>query len=292
MEEFIRYFYKLSIDKINKKDNKYLIESNKKKYQLIDYKSDPNILYKNYINFKNNGVCCHDIIINKDKNILSIYDNKNYLLLKENIDSVENISLDEIINSNLIINYNQEISLKSRWEQKNDYYESIIDNISLENEYILESFDYYLGLSELSISLLNYVNFNNVKYYAQHNRLKYNETIEDFYNPINMLIDTRARDIALYIKSNFFNNNIDSEQVKNILNKLNFNNDEIILLVCRLIYPDYYFDILDEIINENMNNDKIKECINKNTSYEAFLKKIYNYLYYIYDIPKIEFLIQ
>ena len=290
MEEFIKYFYNITVNKINNKSDRYILESNLKKYQLLDYKKDPNLLYKNYILFKNSKMCCHDIILNKDGNILSEYDGKKYLLLKENISSKRQILFSDIINSFLVYDNNLFTNIKEKWEIKNDYYENIIKKISKENIVINESFDYYLGLSELSISLLNFVNFNNINYYIQHNRINYKDTLEKFYNPVYMVVDSRIRDFALFIKSNFFND-IELSNIEYTIDKSNFNTDEMILLIARLLYPDYYYDILDNIIYNNINNEQLLNCIKKSSSYEEFVKKIYKHLYKYYNLPKIEFLI-
>lgn len=290
MEEFIKYFYSINVNKLNNKEDRYIIESDSKKYLLIDYKKDPKILYENYIIFKKNNVCCHDIILNKYGNILSEYDGKRYLLLKETISSNSNINVSDILDNN-IINIKNNINIKEKWEIKNEYYESILLKISNNYICIKESFDYYIGLSELSINLLNYVNFNNISNYVQHSRLKYNESLEDFYNPINMIIDSKIRDVALYFKSNFFNNNI-VLNMKQIIDSLNMNLDEAILFISRMIYPDYYFDIIDEMICYNSNDSRLKDCIKKNTTYENFIQNIYEYLNHNYNLPKIDFLIK
>ena len=290
IEEFISFFYNIKVDKINIKTNKYKLEANFKRYQLVNYEQNADILYKNYVLFRNNNVCCHDLILNKDGNILSEYEDRKYLLLKENVYSNKKISENEILNSILLFGYDDKFNIKEKWKLKNDHYESMIEQIAIENEIIKESFDYYIGLSELAINLLNYVDFNNISYYLQHNRIYYNETLEEFYNPINMVIDSRIRDFALYLKSSFFNN-INQYKLEEAIYNLNLSVDESILFIARLIYPDYYFDILDEIINNNINNIKLMECIKKSSSYEEFLKKIYKLLYKNCNIPKIGFLI-
>ena len=106
-----------------------------------------------------------------------------------------------------------------------------------------------------------------------------------------MIIDSKIRDVALYFKSNFFNNNI-VLSMKQIIDRLNMNLDEAILFISRMIYPDYYFDIIDEIITYNSNDSRLKECIKKNTTYENFIQNIYEYLNHNYNLPKIDFLIK
>ena len=290
IEEFIKFFYGINIKIINIKMDRYLLESNFKKYQLIDYQKNPNILYEKYIVLKKNNICCHDIILNKFGNIISEYDGRKYMLLKENVSINKNITLFDILNNNKVCNTNQKINIKQKWELKNDYYEDMISQLSSNNKVVAGSFDYYLGLSELAINLLNYVDFNNINCYFQHDRIKYNYTLEKFYNPIYIVLDSKIRDFVTYIKSAFFNDLL--IEIDELFNKNIFNNNEIIYLIARLLYPDYYFDAIDEIVNNNLNNTNLEEYIKKSSLYEDYIKKIYKYLNQHYLVPKIEFLVK
>ena len=74
------------------------------------------------------------------------------------------------------------------------------------------------------------------------------------------------------------------------IEKLQFDDNEIILFLARLLYPSYYFDMYDKIIQEKIREEKINYYVKKNISYEIFLKQIYNYLKQIYKLPQIEWL--
>ena len=52
----------------------------------------------------------------------------------------------------------------------------------------------------------------------------------------------------------------------------------------------YTLSPINLVISKNVNNDRLEEYIKKSTSYEAFMKNIYNYFFKKYSIPKIEFL--
>ena len=101
-----------------------------------------------------------------------------------------------------------------------------------------ESFYYYSGLNELSMNLLNYVDYNNIKFHIAHKRIDKNC---DLYNPLNIIIDSKVRDIAEYIKISFFNDEINEDEIIQIIISNIIEKDEIILLFARLIYPSYYF---------------------------------------------------
>ena len=65
---------------------------------------------------------------------------------------------------------------------------------------------------------------------------------------------------------------------------------EIRLLVGRLLYPNYYFDLIDEALS-GVNKDKeINNIIKKLNMYEELLVDIFNYLEEYYNIPKIDWL--
>ena len=75
---------------------------------------------------------------------------------------------------------------------------------------------------------------------------------------------------------------------------MNFSKDEYILLISRLLFPTYYFDICDEIISNNVNEDKIKKVLDKSNDYITFLKSTFYYIIYNkkINIPYIEWIVQ
>ena len=69
---------------------------------------------------------------------------------------------------------------------------------------------------------------------------------------------------------------------------------EYIELISRLLFPTYYFDIVDEIIINNEPLDIIKNVLNKNNEYIIFLKNTFNYVIYNkkINIPFIDWIIK
>ena len=153
-----------------------------------------------------------------------------------------------------------------------------------------ESFNYYVGLSENAISLLNLVNNVNFKYYISHKTIGYKECVDELYDPTDIILDSFVRDISEYIKVYFINNSLEENDIINFINSVNFSNEESILFLARLIYPSYYFNLYDTIIKDEMDSKKIINYIKRSDKYESLLKKIYKALSNKYNLPLIDWL--
>ena len=62
------------------------------------------------------------------------------------------------------------------------------------------------------------------------------------------------------------------------------------MLFGRLLFPSFYFDVYENIINDKVDEKEIIIVINKSNSYILFLKNIYNTIYKIYPIKKIDYI--
>ena len=83
-----------------------------------------------------------------------------------------------------------------------------------------------------------------------------------------------------YIKESFFNNRFNSNELKQYLNYNNLSKIEYTYLFSRLLFPTYYFDMYDEIINTNTSENVIIPILDKTDDYERFLVSIYKYIVY------------
>ena len=290
MKNLINYYYGILVRDFKKINEKFVFVENNKIYEFFPFYGNANKFYKNYLTLINNNKYCHEVIFNKDKNILTFYDNKPYLLLRKNINIEKKVDIDEIINYDVQVYGNYSLDWKKLWMEKIDYYEYQMSQLGVKYKKLKCSFDYYVGLSENAINLLNYINEKDIKYYICHRRISVNEKLDNFFNPLGIVIDSRVRDIAEYIKMMYFNNDIDIERVKYYIYVLNFDNAESLLFLARMIYPSYYFDMYDQIIQEKINEEKIEIYTKKNVSYETFLRKIYVYIKSKSKIPQIEWL--
>jgi len=287
MKNVINYYYGIEVNQFKKKQNSFLFCIENNEYEFVEYYEDINVLLNIYSILKSYRKEVDELIINIKNEYLTFYDGKTYILLKKKQCHNRIVSLHDIIDFNCYIYIKESLSWKVLWERKIDYYELQIKENKLKYPLLNQSSSYYLGLSEIAINLLNYVDYKNIKYCISHKRLN---NLKNIYNPINIIIDNRTRDIAEYIKMKFFDDSINMGEIINFIDSMVLNKDEIILLLSRLIYPSYYFDIYDEIYKNQEEIKELNKIIKKNLEYEAFLKKLYSRIKKMYKIFKIEFL--
>lgn len=211
-------------------------------------------------------------------------------MLKINID-LEPIILQDI-NKYLIYVKREICNWKDLWIRKMDFYEYHISQYKMKYKKLYQTVNYYLGMCECAISILNIINNKEFDLYINHERIKRNITSYEFYNPLNMILDVKVRDICEYFKEQFFYMKNPFDEVIEYLNNTKLTNEEATLFIVRMLYPSYYFDLYDDIISKNTKESKIDIIVSKNKEYEHFLKEIYSYLKNIYDIPNIEWLIK
>lgn len=286
MKNVINYYYGLIVREHKKKDNKFIFEINNSIFEFIPFFGDINTLINIYSILKMYRKESDEIVLNKDKNVITLYNNEPYILLKKYKNNKKNIDINDIINYDSLIHIKNNINLKKMWIQKVDYYLiELKDNNNLKS--MKSCLSYYVGLSELAISLLNYVDFDKINYYISHKRI---EVDEDLYNPLNIIIDNRVRDVAEYIKNIFFTSDFKFETFEVLIKSQNFTQEEIILMLSRLLYPSYFFDVYEKVYLGIITDKEIEKITKKNNNYEQLLKKIYNYINFLYNIPKIDFL--
>ena len=290
MKNIISYYYGLITSEFKKANDKFIFKANNVNYEFTVFNGEIETFYKVYMIVKNSSNYCHEIVLNRNNSIYTYYRNKIYILLKKVFSVSGKVNLKEIINYTIPTDVFGELNWKELWKEKIDYYEYQMSQMSFKYHNIKESFNYYVGLAENAISLLNYINNSKIEYYICHKRISIDEKLEDFVSPINLTLDTRVRDISEYIKINYINGKLSLENTIKIVKGLNFNCYEIVLLFSRFLYPSYYFDIYDQIIQGQVSEEKINYYIKKNTMYEVFLKTVYKFLQNKYIVPEIEWL--
>ena len=304
MKNMLLYFYHIYPENIILKGNKYFIkyQGNNYVFMLFDRpESDVLALYNLNIEMKNKNILVHEIIKNSEGNILTYVENKPYILLETFISLDSRVKIEDICNiNNRTININCSENLIrydwiNLWEAKNDYYESQINEIGTKFPNLSMYINYYIGLSENAISYVKDALKleGNAYYSASHKRINYNSTLLELYNPTYYVYDYRIRDACEYIKNAFFNEK-DALYLVNIFFKNNYlTYKEAVLFYGRLLYPSYFFDLQDEIVNNNLDESKIEKFILKSKDYEIFLKNVYNYISKFYNkyIPVVDWLI-
>ena len=280
MKDFLNYYYYLLPEKIKKINNNYYFNINNNYFGLYLYFGNINnlnsiFILNNYMSYQNNKI--NKIILNKEGNIYTIKDNKIYILVLLTINSKELININNILNFyniNPPINSLNHTNWYYLWCNKIDYLEKIRSNLKNNDNIIYNSLPYYIGLTENAISYLKYLNLKNNNISICHKRINYKDSISDLYNPLNLIIDFKVRDIAEYYKSLFFNTK-DINYIINSIKKINMNDIDKIYFYIRMLYPSYYFDKLDEVLKGNLKQEELLNIINYSSEYEYLLYRIF-----------------
>lgn len=184
---------------------------------------------------------------------------------------------------------NLQINWGNLWSRKIDYLEELINENGKKYPVIVDSFNYFVGMAENAISYYNNISLNETyKFVISHRIIKFNDTVECLYNPLNIIFDYRVRDVAEYLKIAFFKNNLNVYyEFKNYLKNNNLSVNEIRLLVARLLYPSFYFDMYDDIIIDEKEEKIIFNVITRLDEYEEYLSNIIEYLSINYGVEDI-----
>lgn len=283
MRNFLAYFYHINVQDIIQFNDKYRFIYDNKQY-ILDVISDYDMttitnIYNLSMEIIKNGIICNKIILNMNNEPTTYYENKTWILMQTVKNFNKKITFQDVfsfpIKSNAIeIMKNND--WKALWSRKLDYLEYQINQFGLNYPVLRESFAYFNGLSENAIQLFDLV--NNEDLYIVHKRIKYNMTYYDFYNPFNMVFDTKIRDMAEYFKDAFILKNDITKELMYFLDNYHLDNNEKVLFIIRMLYPTFYFDTFQEIINNELEETKIKKIILNIDNYEQLLKKIINYI--------------
>lgn len=298
MKNAINYYYHLYPINIYQNEKQYKFVIDDLEYYLVPYNFDLkqlSLVYEIYEYIWQYNIYCHQIIKNVMGELATNINNKNFVLLKIAKYDNQKINFDNIMYYQLttsllhLENLTNVKSWRELWIERVDYFEYLIANYKNKFPLIRKTASYYIGLAENGIQLLLNVK-NNSDYCITHYRIKNNYTLFDFYNPLEFIVDSKTRDIAEYCKEHFFHNNLDINDVLKYIDKNLYNNIDCIMFFSRLLYPSYYFDLCDNIIYNNINENTLSNIIVKNEEYEKFLSHILNYLKTKFQIPDIEWL--
>ena len=298
MKNALKYYYNLDISNIHQINGTYKFNIKNEYYTLIEIDKDLKHIENIYnlsIYLNQKGIYTNQIVLNNQKNIITFINQTNYILIKsfDNLDRIININ--DIINFNNatigIDNYIRRDNWYNLWINKLDYFEYQIKE--LENKYPLlkKSFNYFAGLTETGIELLINMNIKQDKQCVCHDRIKKNTTLFDLYNPFNFIIDSNVRDIVEYFKELFIYND-PYPLIEEYIKYNNLTHNELKLFFIRMLYPSFYFDLYENIIENKVSELEINKIINKVDEYEILIKKTYILIKNICPLPEIDWLIK
>lgn len=290
MKETLEYYYNLDIDNLEELDGKYHFKIENQDFFFVFYNRGLEELEDiigvcNEMCFK--GINVHEVIRNRDNSFLTKVNEYNYILFKVNNLSEEYDIFDMINISNKLVLNNNKSSLYrnnwgSLWSDKIDFFEYQVRELGVEKNVVKSSFSYYVGLSENAISYVNnailkYGGVSSGRIVLSHRRVFYPNYKLNYMNPLSFVFDLEVRDVAEYLKSMFFKKDIEYclDELKSYLSIRKLNIYEYHMFYARLLYPSYYFDVYDSVMNKNVNEEELVKIVKRSNDYEKFLKKTY-----------------
>ena len=283
MKNVINYYYNLYPDNIFQSDKGYYFYIDDIKYYFVKYEYDDlEKIYNLHLNMLNSNFYIHPIVVNRDNSIYTAVDSNKYVLVKI-------IYYSDVIDLNSVLSFFSypaslaEINWHELWSKKNDYIRYQINMLGKKYKILRESIDYYIGLGENAIQLMSMVR-ERVPLYYVHKRI-----LDDLYNPLNICLDSKVRDIAEYLKQCFFMGNDISYDIDYVLNSY-LNDDEYVLFLARMLYPTYYYDLFEKIILGEKDEEEIIKIVDRSSNFEMIIKKIYMRYKSFMNIPVIEWL--
>ncbi len=301
MKNLINYFYRIYPDKIYMKNEVCYFYIDEYKFYFVPFErtiSDLNILVELTNSLYEKNIKTHTFIKNINSSFYVTYNMKNYILLRVNYDETEEIDLVDIVKFNTATTSDNNNLYKNdwqyRWSIQIDRFEHQITEYNKEFPLLTQSFDYYIGLAENAISYVKTAEReDDIKLYLSHKRIYVPVNYGMFYNPLNFMFDNKIRDVAEYIKIKFFDKSFDFEELEYYVNKNEFilTVNDIKLLYARLLYPTYYFDSFEQIINGDKSEEEIKEITEMSEEYEYFLFDVFNYLKTKYKLEPIDWIV-
>lgn len=295
MKNAINYYYNLMPDYVHQSETKYYFEYNNSKYIFQECRRTIEEVYQLYnlsIYLYNKKIYLHQIILNNSNELVTRINDKIYILMKVINKNERKINISDLNAFYKFTVPTFELIDKSNWHdlwiKKIDYVEYQIDENRKKYTCIINSIDFFIGITENAIQLLHEKINSNL--YVSHIRIKLNMQVEELYNPLNIIIDSKARDIGEYIKNTIYDIDNIEEYFYNIEREFKLSNNELKLLFIRIIFPSNYFDLCENTLRNESNSNSFDVMNNKIIYYEKKIREIYNYLYEIKILPEIEWL--
>ena len=303
MKETINYYYNLNPGKIKKIFDYYYFYLDNELYYFVIYDrkiSDVNSIFEFNKRMLYLDISVNEIINNKNNTVITYVNKIPYILMKIYININKPLSLGEISYvSSIKIPYQNSLMRSNwamLWANKIDYLEYHHEQNYQKYPLLSASFDYFIGLSENAISYLNYTVLN-MKPEASdvgvtsHDIINIDDTVYSIYNPLNIIIDHKARDLAEYIKISFINDNFSIFEELDEYFKYNyFSFYGINLLISWILYPSFYFEKYDEIISNKENESSILKITSRTSEYEKYLQDVFSYFRKYYNIRELNWL--
>lgn len=301
MKNVIKYFYNIELENLRMIDDNYYFIYNGKKFILHQvnniYFNHDLINNLNSLLIKNNNNF-FQIILNKDHNIITIHENNKYILMLENFSNDREFDYLDILETNIKVENINSSSLNNwdkLWQTKVDYFEMFVENNMNKYPQLNDYYNYFIGMAENAITYYKEaIELKRTSIYDKpvisHNRIEITYTFKDLYNPIYLMIDHPSRDLAEYLKMLFWNKKNNYNIVHKCLKNAKLSDFGVYILFARMLYPSFFFDEFEDLINNQTEIKKVFLIINRMVEYEQYLLQIYTILNQNYNLSKIEWI--
>ena len=263
----IYYLYNIKVDFLRYINDKYVFYYNNDIYLFKEV-----FVLEEYLQFiiRNNDLF-HTVVKGKNNQYIMVYKDKRYILMKVKIRENRFVLFNDFYKMKNYIVYSvyfSNFSWLELWKRKIDQIEDYVSHHSLDI-YVLSIINYFVGLGELSIKILNSLNEKEkIPLSYAHKRMNFNCDLYSYYDVSNIIIDHYTRDIGEYIKDLIINNKFNIK----VINFNDFNYLDRVLLISRIVFPSYFFDLFDQFVLEKRNfNDLDKYIIDIDKYDEAIL---------------------
>lgn len=285
MKENILYAYHLNVDNLKEYKEYSVFLWNEKYYyftKLKRTKEEFDELLEVIAELEKKQIPIFSFISNVYGSYLTPINNDNYVLLEVTMPLQEYNLVDMLErNSKVVLNAKTMAlyrnSWASLWSEKVDYLEYQVSEMGKKYPIILNSFSYFVGLAENAISYVSNVTTNydvkSMPVILCHKRISFPNFRLNYDNPLNFVFDLEVRDVAGYLKNMAFSD--DKLALVELKAYLDLRHPDLVtasMLFARLLYPSYYFDLHEKIINESLEEEKLLPIIDKIDKQELFLK--------------------
>lgn len=263
IKDYLSFFYGIKYCDIFEDYDSFLIVTDSNRFRLHFVHNVDDIVYL----YNNTNDKYDRIVLNNYGEVISFFNNNYFVLV-----CLNNHDSDDLAFIPIILGHMKEAYWLDKWRERYFYYENISSTLYSISEIIYESIDYYLGLFYLVIDYYSKVDSCVGKASFVHRY--FNK--KDYYDPCILKVDVIEREFSEYIKYLFFIEKKDFLYIKNLIDE-NINSYNKELLFSRLVYPNYYFDVLDEILLEKKDPSELKDIVMMHDEYERFLEYVVNH---------------
>ena len=286
MKDILWYFYHISIEDLQEYPEYSVFSFYDKTYyftRIKRSKEELDDLLQVCEELLKKRIPVYSFIQNVPGAFVTLVEDKPYILLEVTdakheygiLDMMERNSLVHLRTQKRVLYRNEWAQL---WSEKVDYLEYQVHELGKSYPVILSSFSYFVGLAENAICYVNHVERtypkNSYDLVLSHKRVMYPNYRLNYDNPLNFIFDIEVRDIAEYLKS------MALEEPKYALIDLKtyfaMRKPDVYqasMLYARLLYPSYYFDLHEKIMNQDKKEDVLLSIIDQVDEYEKFMKQ-------------------